>query len=100
MKNDHNSSLKEYARLFILSKGIEVSTVYASDGERQRQIAIMTHKFFFSLLTGKTSPNECSGFDTKQSDGDVSCDAGALGNANHLFIAITSRSTLAWKGCT
>ena len=40
------------------------------------------------------SAKECPGYDTKQSD------AGALGNVEYPFIAITPRSTLARSGST
>ncbi len=43
---------------------------------------------------GQDPPNECPGYDTKQSDG------GALGNTELPFIAIASRSTLARSGST
>ena len=46
-----------------------------------------------SAEVGKTPPNECPGYDTKQSDGWGSSNAGALGNAEHPFIAIAPRST-------
>ena len=41
-------------------------------------------------------PKKCPGYDTKLSDGD----AGALGNVEYPFIAITPRSTLAWSDST
>ena len=44
---------------------------------------------------GKTPSNEWSGYDPKQSDGDGSSNAGALGNVEYPFIAIAPRSTLA-----
>ena len=53
-----------------------------------------------SLQRGKTPPNECPGYDTKQSDGEVPVNAGALGNAEYPFIAIAPRSTLARSGST
>ena len=34
-----------------------------------------------SLLSGKTTANECPVYDTKQSDGEGFCNAEALGNA-------------------
>ena len=41
-------------------------------------------------------PNECPVYDSKQSDGEVgSSDAGALGNTEHPFMAISPRSTQA-----
>ena len=43
------------------------------------------------LCRGAWLPQRVSWYDTKQSDGD----ARALGNAEHPFIAIASRSTLA-----
>ena len=44
-KND--ASLCEYIRLFILSKGVEVSVVCETDGRRETKlIAILTHNFF------------------------------------------------------
>ena len=42
------------------------------------------------------SPNGCLGYDTEQSDG--FSNAGALGNVEHPFIAITPRSTPAHSG--
>ena len=42
--------------------------------------------------------NACPGYDTKQSDG--SSNSGASGNAEHPFIAIPPRSSLAWNGNT
>ena len=44
-------------------------------------------------------PNECSGYDTKQSDGEVH-DTEILGNADYPFIAIIPRSILARSGST
>ena len=44
----------------------------------------------------KTPTNECPRYDTKQSDGEVP----ALGNAEHPFIAIAPRPTLARNGST
>ena len=44
--------------------------------------------------------NKCPGYDTKQSDGQVLCIAGDLGNAEYPFTAIASRSTLARSGST
>ena len=47
-----------------------------------------------SLQRGKTPPNECPGYDMKQSDGQ------ALGNAEYPFIAIALSSTLTQSGST
>ena len=52
------------------------------------------------LYKGYDSPNECPGYDSKQSDGEGSNNAGALGNAKYPFIAITPKSTLAESGKT
>ena len=49
----------------------------------------------------RPTPNECAGYDAKQSDGEVPVMLGfALENAEHPFIAIAPRSTLAWRGST
>ena len=54
-----------------------------------------------SLQRGKTPPpNEYPGYDTKQSDGEVPVMLELLGNAEHPFIAIALRSTLARNGST
>ena len=45
-------------------------------------------------------PNEWPGYDTKQSDGEVPVMFEALGNAEHPFIVIAPRSTLARRGST
>ena len=42
--------------------------------------------------------NECPGYDTKQSDGEVPVMLGLWGNAEHPFIAIAPRSTLLSMG--
>ena len=42
--------------------------------------------------------NECPGYNTKQSGGEVLIMLGALGNVEHPFIDITPRSTLARNG--
>ena len=46
-----------------------------------------------SLQRVKTPAKVCLGYDTKQSDGCGSSNAGALGNAEYPFIAIAPRST-------
>ena len=51
-------------------------------------------------IHGKTPINECPDYDTKQSDGEVSTDAGAWGKAEHPFITIAPRSTVARNGST
>ena len=51
------------------------------------------------LQMGK-SPNECPGYDTKQFWWWGSSVAGALGNAEHPFIAIAPKSTLTRRGST
>ena len=38
------------------------------------------------------SPNECPGYDTKQSDGKSSSNVNTLGNAKYPFIAMAPRS--------
>ena len=43
---------------------------------------------------GYDTPDECPGYDTKQSDGEV------LGNTEHPFIAIAPWSTLARRSST
>ena len=48
----------------------------------------------YTSAEGLDSPNECPGYDTKQSDGEVPV------NAEHPFIAIVPRSTLAWNDST
>ena len=53
------------------------------------------HQLHFCRGVKKKPPNECPGYNTKQSNGEVSVMPGALGNAEHLFIAIAPRSTLA-----
>ena len=45
-------------------------------------------------VEGYDSRNECPRYVTKQSDGWVSSDAGALENVDYPFISIASRSTL------
>ena len=51
--------------------------------------------FFIAQSAGAIKYTDCtSAYDTKQSD------AGALGNAEHPFIAISRRSTLARNGST
>ena len=52
------------------------------------------------LQKDKTTPNDCPGYDTLQSDGEVPSDAGGLGNAEYPFITIAPRSTLAQNGST
>ena len=47
------------------------------------------------LCTGYDSPNECPGYDIKQSDDEAPVNAGALGNVEYSFIAIAPLSTLA-----
>ena len=47
-----------------------------------------------------TPRNECPGYETKQSYWWGSSNAGALGNAEHSFIALTPRSTPAQSGST
>ena len=54
---------------------------------------------FFSVEE-KDFPNDCPIYDTKQSDGKAPCNAGALGNAECLFIAIAPMFTLAWSSST
>ena len=49
-----------------------------------------------SLQRDKIPRNECPVYETKQ----PSCNARALGNAGHPFIAIASRSALIWSGST
>ena len=54
------------------------------------------------LCGGLSHPNQCSGYDTKQSDGEAS-NVGALRNAEYPFIVIAPRSILArsvsaWNG--
>ena len=44
---------------------------------------------------GKTPPNECPGYDIKQSDGEAQV---MLGIAEYSFIAITPRSILVQSG--
>ena len=48
------------------------------------------------LLAGTVEypPNDCPGYDTKQSDGEAPVNGGALENVEYPFIAITPRSTL------
>ena len=48
-------------------------------------------------VEGYDSPNENLGYDTKQSDYEIT---GALGNAEYPFIAIAPWSTLARSGST
>ena len=50
------------------------------------------------LCRGVRPPHECPGFDTKQSDDEVTVMLGLWGNAEHPFIAIAPKSTLAWNG--
>ena len=45
-------------------------------------------------------PNQCPGYDTKQSVGEGSSNTGALGNAEYPFIAIVPRSTQSRSGNT
>ena len=44
--------------------------------------------------------NECLGYDSKQSVSEVPEMQGLWGSAEHLFITIAPRSTLAWNGST
>ena len=52
------------------------------------------------LCRGVRPPQWVSWYDTQQSDSDVPMMLGALGNAEHPFIAIVPRSTMAWRGST
>ena len=45
-------------------------------------------------------PNDCPGYDTKQSDGEVPAMLELMGNMEYPFIAIAPRSTLARSGST
>ena len=47
---------------------------------------------------GQDLPNKCPGYDIKQSEWPASSNAGSLGNAEYLFIAITSWSILSQSG--
>ena len=49
---------------------------------------------------GKHSPNECPGYDTKQSDGATTVMLEILENAEYSFIAIAARSIMARDGST
>ena len=62
-------------------------------------------KFFVAQFAGVVeytdpAPNECPGYDSKQSDGEVPVTLGFLGNTEHPFIAIAPKSTLARRGST
>ncbi len=48
----------------------------------------------------KTPPNECPGFDTKQSDDEAPVMLEVLGNVKHPFIAIAPWSDLALSSST
>ena len=49
---------------------------------------------------GKDSPNNCPGYDTKQSDGEVPGLLKLWGNADYPLIAIAPKPTLALRGST
>ena len=53
-----------------------------------------------SVQRGKTPPNECPGYDSKQPDGEASVILEVWGNAEYPFIAIVPRSILARSGST
>ena len=57
-------------------------------------------EYDFTFAQGKDSPNDCPGYDTKQSDGEIPVMLELWKNVKYLFIAIVTRSTLDWSGST
>ena len=100
-------SCKEYKIYFLqlpivlYSYSLRISILASAD---QLSCEILPVRFKLSqtasLQRGKNTPKGCPVYDIKKSIGEAPVIAGALGNAEYLFIDIALRSNLGQSGST